>query len=192
MADIAGDLLPCVLCPPWYFPKSFDSYGGRFEVTSDFISRVERSGDPNQRYRYYHIVNEVGDIHKFDQVVFSIRRVTYPLDMVYCDTSKSYREMLSSNRLLQPHPKFSFDRSGWKRGEEERMRILKWQNFSFFEDDAIDVGQIQKGLSSINSPISMNLNKTEERSQALNWFMQHAKFSKKDRVALLEAIGAKS
>lgn len=77
ISRIADDLLPIILCPPRYFPDAFTPHGGRFELASTFVQRVESLGDPNQRYRYYSVVNEAGDIHKLDQIVFALRRVTY-------------------------------------------------------------------------------------------------------------------
>ena len=179
-----GDLLPLILCPPRYVPGKTLGMRSRFEPAEKFIARINQAGSPDQRYRYFSNTTDNYDLHKLDELVFFLRRICFPLNMPYGQTNKSFREILLSDRQLQPHQKFSFESEVRKNGFEERNKYLRRRNFAFFEDAALEEGKVSSSWSMTNSPIGMAIKGDGEKKEALNWFLSKAYFAKDARMEL--------
>ncbi len=75
---LAPELLPTQLTVPNSLPEGLDFF--RDEDVSSFIKRLYLHGQPDNRYSLVGYVREAGDLFKFDQLVFAIRRLCQPLE----------------------------------------------------------------------------------------------------------------
>lgn len=79
VSKIAGDLLPQKLLRP----DDLNIHQWTEKITSDFISRMNNEGDPNNRYNIFGFVQRPEDIYKLDATMFAIRRLCLDLDAPY-------------------------------------------------------------------------------------------------------------
>lgn len=192
---IAGELLPLLFIPPKYFPGGQLFTGGITEPLEILVKRIDEKGNPSNRYRHYSNTIHGYDLHKVDELFFQLRRLTYPLDMKYGNTSKTFREVLSKSPSYHPHEPFQ-KFSGVSKDEKEGLAdTLRWRNFSFFEDAAIEAGRICSGMGVINSPISLAFEGDAQRIDAMEWLLGNARFSRAERneiQALLAEVKCRS
>lgn len=187
--EMTGDLIPIVLCPPNGFPRDVRLFHSPlFEPSCAYISRVEKLGNPGNRYRSDSIVLDFGDLNKLDHMCFMLRRVAFPLDMLVSGYNKTARVVLENQRSIQLHPKMGFQNDIHKRGKELIDEGFRWRNFAYFYEDAVTNGRICMGGSAINSEIHLNFNGGKERTQALDWLIDHA-LPKNMRTQLRKEIG---
>jgi hypothetical protein len=185
---IVGALIPDLLCPPRYFPKSAAFMSRSFELTENFIFRFNEYGNPGNRYRHYGMTFQGLDLHRFDEVSFQLRRLVFPLDMQYSGTPVTYRYMLANEPNLQPHTSFPFLRR--KKGEplEQCEYTFAWRNFSYFEEKAKEDGKINSGYSASNSELLLSIDMGTEGREAIDWLVSNARFTKSDRDQLEELV----
>ncbi|RFB90332.1 hypothetical protein B5K11_19965 [Rhizobium leguminosarum bv. trifolii] len=81
--------------PPW-----------RTEETAAFIARLNALGDPNNRYAVGGFNSDWTDLFKFDQVVFSLRRVSLELEGDAFIPGPDGRHEMTNRKLLRDHPQF--------------------------------------------------------------------------------------
>ncbi len=187
MEFIAPELLPLVLCPPFYIPDEFRPHYRRFEPADKFIKRMEQAGDPNNRYRYYSITTDEYDLHKFDEVCFQLRRTCFPLNMPYAESEKTYRQMLTEDPSLQPHS-FQFLKPSSKEEYKLREEALRWRNFSFYEDEAITQREITNSVGAVNGEFYLALKRGKKGLDALNWVTSKVYLSRLDARQISEKI----
>ncbi len=183
--DFSGDLLPCLLCPPSIFPDVDEVRKFRFQPFVEFIQHIEKLGNPDIRYRHFSVVFSGYDLHKFDEACFLIRRLCMPLDLLYGPTGETYRQYLSLNRRHQIHNEFSFESLSRTREHPEIIDYLKWRNFSFYWEHAVDQGAISTRRSMQNSAISMYLKVAGEGTEAVKWLLEKAQFKKDEKIEML-------
>lgn len=187
--EISEDLIPTVLCPPNEFPRDVRLFGSPlFEPSCAYIARVEKLGNPGNRYRSDSIVLDFGDLNKLDHMCFMLRRIAFPLDMLVSGYKETARVVLKNQRSIQLHPKMGFQNDIHKKGKHLIDESFRWRNFSYFYEDAVKHGKICMGGSAINSEIYLNFNGGEERTQALNWLIDHS-LPKNMRAQLKKEIG---
>ena len=75
---------------------------------------------------------------------------------------------------------------------EERRNIFRWNNFSYFEDEALNEGERLSGLSFTNSEITLSLEAGSARKEALLWLISNAKFSSKEQEKIKELLETNS
>jgi len=180
-----GDLIPCVLCPPRYFPKN--GLSRPFEPTRDFLSRIQEMGSPDARYREISIAFQGYDLHKLDELSFCLRRLCFVLtaeDAFHV----SVKEYLRSDRRHQPNS-FRFLPKNHGR-TNELTDILAWRNFSFFEKEAIEKGEYCRGYMGVyTSEISFieqwHLDDPDARA-ALIWLADNVLRRKSDKQYVRE------
>jgi hypothetical protein len=73
---LAPELLPVNLSRPEGMPLQL--WSG--ESTKDFIKRLYRNGQPNNRYQIFGYARRTDDLWKLDEVVFNVRRLCRPLE----------------------------------------------------------------------------------------------------------------
>lgn len=187
---VARELLPDLWCNPRYVRKGVGAR--RFELYDDIIGRFDKQGDTEQRYRTYggHIFRE--DLHKLDELVFRLRRLTIPLEKFNEDFRKSYREHLQNEPNFELHRLESSRIFSQAKSGKERLLIFRWANFSFFEDRAISDGEWTNGILATSSPISMSARREDEESaKAINWAIKNLRLRKRDKNELLEYMRRK-
>ncbi len=171
-SNISGNLLPTEL----NLPKEFDGPDSVSFLLKDFVADVCDQGSPNVRYRQIGVTLEGQDLHKIDEACFKFRRICFPLDLQYGNLPKTFRNILESDRRHHPHPMMSFERVGTMQQVQERLRIFKWRNFSYFEDTALELGEINAGFQVHRTPWNSFLDKSKESREAIRWILKSAKF----------------
>lgn len=188
--DISGDLLPYIICPPNSHPTSTNALFAHkpFEPVYEYIQRVEQYGDPNNRYRTFSIRVDGYDLNKLDQMVFLLRRVAFPLDMIVSGLGVTARSYLSEYRDVQLHPEMSFQKSIHKNGKDEIEESFRWRNFTFFEEQAIEGGTFFSGASAVNSEIFLAIQRGDKGKGSLKWLSENALPNKKLRNEIAEYL----
>ncbi len=157
VSSYAGDLIPEELGQP----EELANLSWRKESFADYIARLNKLGDANNRYNIYGYVQRWEDLSHLDQVVFSIRRLAFKLDaypfMGRPDSlgsqPKTVREMLARFPDYSPRSNTSrlYKLLGAKGDDELRASGLR-MNF-VFAPDGYDHGldKIKIGTSASNS-----------------------------------------
>ena len=188
---IAGDLIPKELLQPSYFPEPTGFAPSGSETTDTFIARLNERGHTDNRYRHYSMTFDGYDLHRFDKLCFHLRRLIFPLEMNYASTPKTYREILTENSNFQPHPEFPFFGFKDESARAECLGTLKWRNFSYFEEEAIENAKINTGFFMSNSQLYMSSQRGEIGHEAIEWLIAKARFSSSD-LAQLRDLDRKS
>jgi len=194
--EFSDDLFPhTLICPsklnrrPW-----------RNELLKDFVSRLNRQGDPNNRYAYFSIHQRKDDLFKLDGLVFLLRRLTLNLEGVYFDRSGNNdvtnRMMLANNPLYMPR-KIESNLPKLSRGESENElhNTLHRLNFAF-ERRPEDLEGSWPGMYSENSVLyrlagealtNSSIAKNNEKAASIEWMLENIYFSKDVKKELKEA-----
>lgn len=134
---LAPELLPAILVKPE--DRMPDPYW-HVENTADFIARLHRDGQADNRYQLFGYSRHPEDLWKFDQVVFTVRRMCRPLEAYELGKPHDGAANLSNRGILGKYPqrwrlnsRLEETMSG-KRGEELTRAALTW-NFPFAPAD---------------------------------------------------------
>ena len=128
----ADDLLPGSPDKPQRMPDAM----WHKETFHEFIARLYRDGQADNRYQLYGYSRRPEDLWKLDQLVFNIRRLCRPLDANVMGTELPGGPRLSRRQELQDNPKRWAlhsrleDALSGKRGEEVKKAAETW-NFPF-------------------------------------------------------------
>jgi len=98
---VAGDLLPPGPVKPERMPPSM----WREETFEQFIGRLYRDGQADNRYQLYGYSKMPEDLWKLDQLVFNIRRLCRPLDASVMKTNIASGPNISHRDSLKENPK---------------------------------------------------------------------------------------
>lgn len=128
----ADDLLPSVPTKPDRMPPGFWVE----EQFEQFIGRLYRDGQADNRYQLYGYTKLPQDLWKLDQLVFNIRRICRPLDVNVSEKKIKGNRQLSNRDVLKNNPKYWTllsrleEALEGKLGDEVKKATLVW-NFPF-------------------------------------------------------------
>ena len=83
VSAFAGKIMPDRLTRP----SDLNIAHWRDETAAEFVARLGREGDPNNRYNVFGFVQHPEDIYKLDMLVFAVRRSVQPLDALHYTNS---------------------------------------------------------------------------------------------------------
>ena len=103
----SGDLLPMEINPKDYFEQG---RGGsvKSESIEAIVRTIEQYGATSSRYRHNPMLARGYWFHQFDELVFLLRRLTFPLDMPCGQLELSFREFLLQDGRWEPHALLPF------------------------------------------------------------------------------------
>ncbi|MET3225853.1 hypothetical protein ABIF35_006640 [Bradyrhizobium japonicum] len=134
---LAPELFPAILQKPE--DRMPDEYW-HDEKMVDFIGRLHRDGQADNRYQLFGYSRQPEDLWKLDQVVYSVRRACRPLETYGLGKPLDGSANLSNRDLLKRYPKrwqlssrLESTMSG-KNGDELKHAALTW-NFPFAPPD---------------------------------------------------------
>ncbi|MCW2086187.1 UNVERIFIED_ORG: hypothetical protein M2193_008362 [Bradyrhizobium japonicum] len=134
---LAPELFPAILQKPE--DRMPDEYWHN-ETMVDFIGRLHRDGQADNRYQLFGYSRQPEDLWKLDQVVYSVRRACRPLETYVLGKPLDGSTNLSNRDLLKKYPKrwqlssrLENTMSG-KNGDELKHAALTW-NFPFAPPD---------------------------------------------------------
>lgn len=137
ITPIAPELFPDTLVKP--DQRMPDDYW-HTEKVGDFIERLYRDGQADNRYQLFGYSRHAEDLWKLDQVIFNLRRVCRPLRAYEPGRPHDGAANLSNRDVLQKYPqrwrlnsRLEETMSG-RRGEELLRASLTW-NFPFAPAD---------------------------------------------------------
>jgi len=134
---LAPELFPSVLVKP--DDRMPDEYW-HIEEVSNFIARLHRDGQADNRYQLFGYSRQPEDLWKLDQVVFVLRRACRPLEAFELGKAHDGAANLSNRDILEKYPQRwrlnsrLEDTISGRRGEELRRAALTW-NFPFAPAD---------------------------------------------------------
>lgn len=137
VTPLAPELFPAVLDKPE--DRMPDEYW-HIENVADFVARLHRDGQADNRYQLFGYSRQPEDLWKFDQVVFVVRRMCRPLEAYELGKPHDGASNLSNRDILGKYPqrwRLSSrleDTMSGKRGEELMRAALTW-NFRFAPAD---------------------------------------------------------
>lgn len=137
VTPLAPELLPAVLAKPE--DRMPDQYW-HTEQVADFIARLYRDGQADNRYQLFGYSRQPEDLWKLDQVVFVIRRICRPLEAYELGKPLDGAGNFSNREILGKYPQRwrlnarLEDTMSGKRGEELMRAALTW-NFPFAPAD---------------------------------------------------------
>jgi hypothetical protein len=139
----ASDLLPTMLVKP----SVVDSTMWRPESVDEYLKRLYRDGNANNRYQLFGFAHHSGEVFKLDAMVFNIRRVCVKLD-AYVFPKRTREEATQRNPTakmdfsertsLSRQPDYYaiggplWDALNGRRGEEVQQAAMR-ENFAFCE-----------------------------------------------------------
>ena len=157
VASYAGDLLPKMLGRP----EALDEMHWREETPRNFLTRIEPYVSPHNRYNLFGHQAHFEDLFHLDQLVFSLRRLSFNLDAYPFlgppkqrdDGWQTVREALSRCPNYSPRgpiPKLS---GLIDRGNDDQLRFAALNsNFCFAPDDyQHDMRNVNKRFSFASS-----------------------------------------
>jgi hypothetical protein len=137
VTPLAPELLPAILVKPE--DRMPDPYW-HVENAADFIARLHRDGQADNRYQLFGYSRHPEDLWKLDQVVFIVRRMCRPLEAYELGKPHDGAANFSNRDILGKCPqrwrlnsRLEETMSG-KRGEELTRAALTW-NFPFAPAD---------------------------------------------------------
>ncbi len=132
---------------PELFPAALDKPEDRMpdeywhvEKVADFVARLHRDGQADNRYQLFGYSRQPEDLWKFDQIVFVVRRMCRPLEAYELGEPRDGATNLSNRDILGKYPQRwrlnsrLEDTMSGKRGEELMRAALTW-NFPFAPAD---------------------------------------------------------
>ncbi len=130
---LAPELFPVVLQKPE--DRMPDEYW-HVEKMVDFVSRLHRDGQADNRYQLFGYGRQPEDLWKLDRVVFSVRRICRPLEAYVLGEPRDGSANLSNGEILRKYPQQwrlnsrLEDTMSGKHGDELMRAALTW-NFPF-------------------------------------------------------------
>jgi hypothetical protein len=134
---LAPELFPTILVKPE--DRMPDQYW-HTEKVDDFIARLYRDGQADNRYQLFGYSRQPEDLWKLDQVVSAVRRICRPLEAYELGKPHDGAANLSNRDILGKYPQRwrlnsrLEDTMSGKRGEELMRAALTW-NFQFAPAD---------------------------------------------------------
>ncbi|MEP4249426.1 HEPN domain-containing protein [Tateyamaria sp.] len=187
----SGDLLPMVLCPPKDVRSKNRLNPRGFLPIKEFVEKVERNGDANNRYRISSVSTERRDLLYFDETCFHLRRISFPLDMKLDDKNSTAREELLANRNIQLHPEMGFDNFFERTHKEAWDEYFRWCNFAYFYEETVARGEYPSWGGSINAePFLAHKSGKETELNSLSWVAENS-FPKNLQKIVSKKIGEK-
>ena len=171
--EIAGNLLPLVLCPP--AKENFCHNSTRspyFETTSSYLTRVENAGSAHNRYRSFSVEVYFCDLHKLDQLVFFLRRISRPLDLQLDEFGSTVRDHLNLHRDIQLDPAMAFENPMRGHNNEVTSIDFHWNNWSFSSPQEDTEAERVPNGAAINSQIFLLLE--SKRFGTLKWLAERS------------------
>lgn len=174
--EIAGDLLPILLCPPSCF-RPHNNYSNNrrgFLPTTDFIIRIEANGNPNNRYRMFSTHTQSNDLIFYDQLSFALRRIAFPLDLRLSTTGRYAHDELRMNPTVQLHHRMGFQGHLEKKYENIWGDYFSWCNFAYFYEASLEKGEIPRWGGAINAEPYLSLSGGNEPGRhAMRWIAEN-------------------
>lgn len=171
-------LLPGMLVPPRYFPAKFGRFTFGSEPLTDFVKKFDSFGQPAGRYKEVSHYVEMRDFHKFDELCFQLRRTCTDLNQYISSNGPTHYKVLSTDKNWQPRGSLV----NWTGNKDEKRKqesILRWRNFSYYEDHALRVGKLAGGGKASNSPyFLLSQYKSEKKSENIRWITENADLGK--------------
>ncbi|PIE08145.1 MAG: hypothetical protein CSA74_03895 [Rhodobacterales bacterium] len=182
--ELSDGIMPILWCPPREFPRKKEAFGDDFETYESIVARFSEAGHTDSRYRHTSLVFLGYDLHKFDELVFQLRRLAVPLDRRPLPNEKTYRSALVEDPSLQHSPIPSGFNT--KNGEhhEAKMAALTWRNFSFFREIALEEGFLSNGTLAINSPIGAVGSIGGQGAEAVRWLVSQIRLRKREKAMI--------
>lgn len=159
------------------------------ETHEDFIKKIEKHGSTSNRYDYFGIYLDYGDLYKLDQLVFQLRNLAVNLNDVYDDAENSEHFNLKFAQILRKKPNsqlFPFEEKliNAKRYSKSLYDLARDNNYVF----AKDYDHTVSGLK-INSKVSRleMLYADDYFSYAREtrvWFKENFKLTNSDKARL--------
>jgi hypothetical protein len=192
VSRVVGDLIPQQL----EAPKQVKLFADHRELwgdlaTIEFVSRIDKHGDPSNRYNFFGVELAASDLYKLDQVVFALRNIAVKLDDTVearyltdpTNVGKTYLELIHEqpNRQLFPFAKFL-------KKSKETTRILydaaSENNFPFAPN--YNHRELQLTIHNSVSRLEILFSKTmrADSTAILNWAERNIQFSDEDLEAL--------
>lgn len=139
--NLAPELIPTDLQKP---DDSMPSHYWHAETSQEYIKRLNRNGDADNRYQIYGYSRQAEDLWKLDQIVFSIRRLCQPLEVHFLnkpragfpDQTRRERMLLDASTSWNLQCRIEETIQG-RRGSEVRDALLNW-NFPFLRGQSFD------------------------------------------------------
>jgi hypothetical protein len=100
VASMAGDLLPTELHVPAEVTVPIEVTSAQNpEKTAVFVARLNKNGRASNRYNIFSTLCEFTELYKLDEIVFSLRNITHPLDQreYFNGTDASARDLISQD-----------------------------------------------------------------------------------------------
>lgn len=137
VAPLAPELLPANLNKPDdHMPDKY----WRVETMADFLARLYRAGQADNRYQLFGYSRQAEDLWKLDQIVYAVRRMCRPLEAYVLGEPVADAANISNRESLAKHPhqwrlnSLLETTMAGKRGEELMRAALTW-NFPFAAPD---------------------------------------------------------
>jgi hypothetical protein len=152
--EYAGELIPASLKKP----KDLQINYWMPETTVKFVERLNRQGDPSNRYNLFGFAQHPEDLYKFDILIFAIRRLSVNLEANYLNfvPKPGALKFKSNATVLKENPDYQPDRPGSRlsqligeKGTDEVKATALTHNLSFAPKD-FDHGSLPAYSSSDN------------------------------------------
>lgn len=174
-------------------PSSIEIHWWHDEEVKDFVRRLYDEGNPDNRYQIYGYRRRSDDLFKVDQIVFSLRRICWPLD-TYIVSLKGKSDIPTFREVIKSDPTFWTFGSGdssplfqiydGKYGAEAKSKFLDL-NFAFAPDDFVHSEfREQTGtknpvlLRYIHDPLKSGPDRAQEEANAIRaWVKNNIKLS---------------
>jgi len=193
---IANGLLP----KHFTIPPEVELHWWRDEKYKKFVRRLYDEGNADNRYQIYGYRRGSDDLFKVDQLVFSLRRLCWPLD-TYIANSEGKGDIPTFREILKSDPEFWFFGAGdssplyqiydGKYGAETRHKFLDL-NFPFAPEGFVHSDFQERRafknpvlLRYIHDPLkSASLRAQSEGNAIRDWVKKNIKLSKavKDEI----------
>ena len=158
VSELAGALLPSNLAQP----SNLDIAHWRNEKPEQFVRRLHDNGNADNRYMIYGFVIRPEDVHKLDQMVFVLRRLSVPLDAYYLGEPDKGPDVGTHGDVLARSPSHWCSLGGpldkainSGRGESLRRVVLNL-NMAFAPED-FDHEPARGGWASANPVLSRRI-----------------------------------
>ena len=189
--EYSKDIIPSIIIPPFRIDKNSD---WTTETMADFISRIEKYGDPNNRYAYFSYFQNWDNLIKLDGVVFVCRRLCVNLDKDISGEDwaqyPNYRAWLKLEPTFQPLGAFpGMPQTNNETRAEELEEALFRLNFAFIKDEKYLCGNLQ-GFKEENSWLTIiySIPPDNDRTEVLRWLVANIKFDRRTKAEINKMI----
>lgn len=161
------------------------------ETHEEFIGKIEKHGVPSNRYDYFGIFLDYGDLFKLDQLVFQLRNLCVNLNEIYDEDTDNAYFNYSYAQILREKPnsqlfKFNDKLISEKRFSKSLYELARDNNYLFaknYEHTFINI-KIRSTVSRLEMLYAGNFSYAAETKK---WFENNFKdLSKKDKIRLAE------